>query len=195
VLRGSSHRVLSQWCFASDYIIDIKKPITSISLVFENGISQTSYRRLHTMVLGYMIAHPAHSHFRMDIVPIVCTVTAIAASIVALDGRRYPATRTNDYVENDSSVWPSVRANPNQNAWFVRYLRCSRSTFFRIADRLVLIWSDVHPALHHAAHFDVIDRTAVALYYLSHCDGFACAALVFGIGKTKVYIYVMEIVF
>ena len=127
------------------------------------------------------------------VVPVVCSVVAIATSIVLLDGRTQPDERVNDFVGEGLSVWPGIKASGGQNGWFVRYLRCTRDTFFEIAKRIDTSWTLLHPPLHPSSFFDVIDRTALAMYYLTHCDGLDCAALIFGIGKTKAYEHVMEI--
>ncbi|OQR85682.1 hypothetical protein ACHHYP_20558 [Achlya hypogyna] len=65
------------------------------------------------------------------------------------------------------------------DAWFVRYLRCSRRVFNKIVARIEAHWVDAHGALHHHTQHDVADRVAVSLFYFTHVDGYDCAGQIF----------------
>ncbi|KAF0743277.1 hypothetical protein Ae201684P_000111 [Aphanomyces euteiches] len=130
----------------------------------------------------------------MEIAPVLCTITVIAVAVALVDGRENPSVRMNDFVGSGQSVWPAVRADSGMDGWFLRYLRCSRKTFFAIAHRLSISWTQVHPPTHVSSRCDVVDRLAITMYYLTHCDGLDCVALIFVIGKTKAYEHILEIV-
>ncbi|OQR84084.1 hypothetical protein ACHHYP_13921 [Achlya hypogyna] len=130
----------------------------------------------------------------MNEVIVVCTVVVVIAAIVCSDGRAAPSPKSQEFVpEQSSSIWFEVKNNPAMHAWFSRYLRCSRSAFFAIAKRLLTTWPLMHPPIHHLSIFAIEDRLAVALYYLTHCDGYDCTGLIFGIGKTKAYMFTKEV--
>lgn len=62
-----------------------------------------------------------------DVVPIVCTVVIVAATISRLVGRAHPAPPVKNFVGEGASVRPAVKSVVNSTAWFIRYLFCSRA--------------------------------------------------------------------
>jgi len=130
----------------------------------------------------------------MDTNAVVCTavVAAVLAVVATLDGRSNRAPRQNTYTV-PSITWQTVQNKPRMDAWFTRYLRCTKATFLRIALRVEDHWEEIHKPLHHNTNFLVQDRVAVTLHYLTHSDGYDSTAALFGISKTRTFEYCRQV--
>ena len=124
---------------------------------------------------------------------IITAVTlAVAVAAATLDGRSNRCI--NEEIRTISSnIWPQVKHNPMMSWWYQTHLRCSRYVFLRIVERIDSAWRSVHGPLHHNVTFDVMDRVAPTIHYLTHSDGYDTSALVFGISKTRAHVYTKEV--
>ncbi|KAG6942741.1 hypothetical protein JG688_00017949, partial [Phytophthora aleatoria] len=78
--------------------------------------------------------------------------------------------------------------------WFLTNLRCSRKTFDAIEVRISQRWAHVFGLPRPNMRFDVRDRVAVALDYLTHeCSSYAAGQKV-GAGKSQALTYIREVV-
>ncbi|KAH9067311.1 hypothetical protein Ae201684P_021471 [Aphanomyces euteiches] len=146
----------------------------------------------------------------MEQASVLCAAVIVAASVVVSDGRCLTKSRQNVYAfQNDK--WGQVKENAQSEGWFRRNLRCSRSTYETIVQRVADKWCYVHERLHHNTVFGIDDRVAMALLhhntvfgiddrvamalqYLTHADGYDPTAEIFGISKTRAYMYVCQVV-
>ncbi|KAF0739178.1 hypothetical protein Ae201684P_012872 [Aphanomyces euteiches] len=125
---------------------------------------------------------------------VILTAAAFAAaSIALLDGRANRAPRSNIYSAR-SDTWQRVKHSKASTGWFKRHLRCSRNVFDKIVSLIETKWSHVNGPVHYKSSFDVCDRVAVALHYLTHADGFDQTAALFGTSKTRAHCYTQEVI-
>ncbi len=84
---------------------------------------------------------------RTDLI-VAITAIAAAAAVATLDGRanrRSPIQRFS--IRTDT--WARVQADPLQEGWFHRNLRCCRRVFDAISQRIEERWDLLHAPLHH----------------------------------------------
>ncbi|KAH9108300.1 hypothetical protein AeMF1_016514 [Aphanomyces euteiches] len=105
----------------------------------------------------------------------LCIAVAAAAGAVVstMDGRMEPAAKNEIYT--------------------VRNLRCSRSVYLEIVQRVESRWDYVHAPLFHNVVFHIPDRVACALHYLTHADGYESTAALFGISLGSARVYTIQI--
>ncbi|CAK4746168.1 hypothetical protein LEN26_009695 [Aphanomyces euteiches] len=129
----------------------------------------------------------------MEQASVLCAAVIVAASVVVSDGRCMAKSRQNVYAFRNNK-WGQVKENAQSEGWFRRNLRCSRSTYETIVQRVADKWCYVHERLHHNTVFGIDDRVAMALHYLTHADGYDQTAEIFGTSKTRAYMYVCQVV-
>ena len=125
---------------------------------------------------------------------VVCAAVIAAASAIAatLSGHINRAPPTEVYTIR-SDKWTNIRNNPALRGWFRVNLRCTREAFFRIVSNVENEWVSIHPKLHHNTVFDLTDRVACCLHYVTHADGYSTTGEIFGISKTQTRNYCRQV--
>jgi hypothetical protein len=128
---------------------------------------------------------------------IACAAIVSIADVIVLsemDGRSFRSPIERRFSVRNST-WHSVCSDPLLNlGWFKRELRCSRSTFDAIVDRIRQRWTMANPLPDPSRTvFGIDQRVAVTMYYLMHPGSFHSAGAVFGMSKTRTMTYVNEV--
>ena len=89
-----------------------------------------------------------------QIIPLV--VSAVAITVATLDGRSARSAPQTRYSSRECN-WNEAKADPETfDGWFKKHLRCSSSSFFKIAEIIEEEYLSYYPAPHHNTYFGIM---------------------------------------
>ncbi|KAF0737409.1 hypothetical protein Ae201684P_006514 [Aphanomyces euteiches] len=118
---------------------------------------------------------------------------ALAAAVVAVAEATKASARQTTY-STRSDTCSRIKQSNDMDGWYMRNLRCCKDVFLLVVAKISNRWLLKNEPLHHNTIFDIEDRVAVTLYYVTHGDGFAVAGQIFGISSTRDHCYVSQVV-
>jgi hypothetical protein len=122
----------------------------------------------------------------------VNTRLMVLAVVLAVVSKRRP--RVNRFAFRNT-LWKDVNnsATTAANGWFKQELKMSKQSFDIIEGRIASNWTKLYNIPNYNAAFDIRQRVAIAIHYMTHKSVLSVTGSVFGLSKAQVHKYLHQV--
>jgi hypothetical protein len=131
-----------------------------------------------------------------DIDFICCIVVYFwfSASVMMVNNAKHDRSPPSTRFSNRICQWNAILLDANlYHGWFRDNLRCSFSSFNKIARIIEENWCLVNDIPGANTYFSIRDRVAVTLFFLTHCGNISSSGNVFGMGRASAVRYIQKV--